>query len=344
MPASPRLSSTVQPKFKEIFAVQRKFLITFGILLLVALTFGVVSAQTEATTEPAAFPVTITHSQGTIEIPAPPERVIVLGLGDIDTAYGLGYTPVAILSNSYSDDGTTPWLDGTFDADATVLLPSDTVNFEQITELDPDLILAGGFWGIGDAYENLSQIAPTTSWLTTNYGDSWQEQTLGAGRALDDEAGAQALVDETQAQIAAILTDYPELQGKTFSLSYLWSTDGIATIYSPDDFAVQFFNELGFQLTPGLVELEAAEGAAQGALSLETLNLIDADLMILAFDSPEVKAAYEANPLFQQLDAVKEGRYIEVDLTTITQLRTPSVLGIRWVLDQLRPSFEALSA
>jgi iron complex transport system substrate-binding protein len=312
-------------------------------LLFAVLTFGVVSAQ-DATPEVSSFPVTITHSQGTIEIPAPPERIIALGLGDIDTAYGLGYTPVAILSNPYSEDGTTPWLEGTFDPEVTTLLPIDTINFEQITELDPDLILAGGYWGIGEAYANLSQIAPTTSWLTTNYGDTWQEQALGAGRALGDQAGAQALVDETEAQIAAIQTDYPELQGKTFSLSYLWSTDGIATIYSPNDFAVQFFNELGFQLTPGLVELEAQEGAAQGALSLETLNLIDADLMILAFDSPEVKAAYEANPLFQQLEAVKSGRYIEVDLTTITQLRTPSVLGIRWVLDQLRPSFEELSA
>jgi iron complex transport system substrate-binding protein len=324
--------------------VQRKFLIILCILAFAALSVGAVSAQSEATAEPAAFPVTITHSQGTIEIPALPERVIALGLGDIDTAYGLGYTPVAILGNPYSEDGTTPWLDGWFDPEATTLLPTDTVNFEQVTELQPDLILAGGYWGIGEAYANLSQIAPTTSWLTTNYGDTWQEQALGAGRALGDEAGAQALVDETEAQIVAIQTDYPELQGKTFSLSYLWSTDGIATIYSPDDFAVQFFNELGFELTPGLVALEEAEGAAQGALSLETLNLIDADLMILAFDSEEVKAAYEANPLFQQLEAVKEGRYIEVDLTTITQLRTPSVLGIRWVLDLLRPSFESLSA
>lgn len=323
--------------------MDRKLLLTFC-MFVAALSIGVVSAQDATPPEASAFPVAITHSQGTIEIPAPPERVIALGLGDIDTAYGLGFTPVAILANPYNADGTTPWLDGTFDTDATTLLPVDTLNFEQITALNPDLILGGGYWGIDEAYPSLAQIAPTTAWLTTNYGDSWQAQTLGAGRALGNEAGAQALVAETEAQIAAIRTDYPELQGMTFSLSYLWSNDGIATIYSPNDFAVQFFNELGFELTPGLVELEAQEGAAQGALSLETLNLIDADLMIVAFGSPELKAAYEANPIFGGLDAVKTGRYIEVDLTTVTQLRTPSVLGIRWVLDGLRPSFKALAS
>lgn len=321
------------------------------LLLAFSLALAVTSVQAQdATPEPTVeaaaqvtFPLTLTHSLGTIEIPAPPERIVALGLGDIDTAYGLGYTPVAIAANPYAEDGLYPWLSEIVDQEQTTILPSGDFSFETLVALQPDVILAGGYYDTNTLYPSLSEIAPTTAWLAGNYADSWQEQTLNAGQALGKPVEAQALVDETEASIEAIRTDYPTLEGKSFSLSYLYDTNGIASIYSQDDFAVQFMQSLGFVLTPGLADLATREGNAQAALSLETLQLIDADLVILAFGSPEIQAAYEANPLYQQLGAVQAGRVIVVDLNTVTQLRTPSVLGIPWVLDELRPGFETLA-
>ncbi len=313
------------------------------LVTLVSLSVMPLAAQ-EATETPEApvFPLSITHSLGTIEIPAAPERIIALGSTDIDVAYAVGINPIAIYANPYEEDGISPWLDDYFDAEETELITFDQLNFEQVVELQPDLIM-GSVYNIDTLYANLSQIAPTTAWITESYGDTWQEQAVAAGQALGKEAEAQELVDETESQIEAIQTEYPAIEGKTFSLSFLWDTAGIATIYSPDDFAVQFFQELGFELTPALAELEEEEGNSQGALSLETLHLIDADLVVLAFASPEIQTAYEENPLYQQLQAVKDGRVVVVDLTTIALLRTPSVLGIQWVLENLKPSFELLT-
>lgn len=323
----------------------KMLLLTFSL----ALAVSGVQAQ-DATPDPTAgatpevtFPLTLTHSLGTIEIPAPPERIVALGPSDMDTAYGLGYVPVGISTYAYAEDGITPWLRDYTDPEVTALLPYGDFSFETLVALQPDVILAGGLYNIGELYPSLAEIAPTTAWISGNYEDSWQEQTLNAGQALGKPVEAQALVDETEAAIEAVRSDYAALEGKTFSLSYLYDTNGIASIYSQDDFAVQFMQSLGFVLTPRLTELGTREGNAQAALSLETLQLIDADLVVLAFGSPELQATYEANPLYQQLGAVQDGRVIVANLDVITQLRTPSVLGIPWVLEQLRPGFETLA-
>lgn len=291
----------------------------------------------------SVYPLTITHSLGTIELAEQPQRVVALGPSDIATVYGLGITPVAISADPYAADGVWRWLGDLYDAEQTELLAYNEPSFEQIVGLQPDVILANGLYNIADIYDSLSEIAPTTAPATTSLGDTWQEQTLLIGRVFGLEAEAQALVDETERRIAAVQENYPAVAGKTFSLSYLHSTDALGSIYSQNDYAVQFFQELGFVLTPPLAELAEREGGIQAALSLETLNMIDADLVVLAFGSPEVQAAYEANPIYQQLSAVQEGRVVVVDLSTVTQLRGPNVLGIRWVLEQLEPAFSALS-
>lgn len=293
-------------------------------------------------TDATAYPITLTHSMGTIEIPVQPENVVALGIADIATVYALGITPVAISASPYSPDGQWPWLDGLFDPEQTDLIPYGEPSFENIVALEPDLIL-GNIYTIADLYPSLSEIAPTLAPATTSIADSWQEQTIFIGRALGLASEAQAQVQETESQIVAVQDTYPATVGKTFSLSYLHTTDALGSIYSQDDFSVQFFQELGFVLTPALAELSEQQGGIQATLSLETLNLIEADFVVLAFGSPDVQAAYEANPLFQQLPAVQEGRMVVVDLNIVTQLRSPNVLGIRWALDQLRPALDSLT-
>ncbi len=300
-------------------------------------TDGSVDASTSVT-----FPLTITHNLGTIEIPARPERVIALGISDIANVYALGITPVAISSNPYAADGQWPWLEGQYDPEQTQLLPFTNPSFEEIVELQPDIILGVGLYNLADLYPNLSEIAPTLAGTNTSIAITWQEQTHLVSQALGLDVAAQAVIDETEQQIASVIADHPEIAGKTFSLSYLHSVDALGSINSSNDFAVQFFESLGFVVTPPLAELAKTQQGVQAALSLETLNMIDADLVVLAFGSPEIQASYEANPIYQQLKAVQEGRVVVVDLNVVTQLRSPNVLGIRWVLDQLEPSFAVL--
>ncbi|MDI2027477.1 hypothetical protein QFW96_02590 [Saccharopolyspora sp. TS4A08] len=66
-----------------------------------------------------------------------------------------------------------------------------------------------------------------------------------------------------------------------------------------------------------------------------------------AFSSCPNQAAqqgFEANPLVRRIPAVNHGAYVTPDMQTITQLRFPSVLGIPWALDKLRPGLEKAAA
>lgn len=298
----------------------------------------------EAASTEAVYPLTVTHNLGTIEIPAQPERIVALGIGDIATVYGLGLTPVAISSNPYAADGLWPWLEGVYDAAKTEIITYNEPSFEQIIALQPDIILANNLFTIANIYTSLAEIAPTTAPAATDAtGDTWQQLTLSIGHVLGLDAEAQAAVDETEARIAAVVANYPNLAGKTFSLSFLHAPGALNSINAPSDYAVQFFQSLGFVVTPALADLVAGQSGVQAALSLETLNLIDADLVVVAFGSPDVQAEYEANPLYQNLEAVKDGRLLVVDLNTVVQLRGPNVLGIRWVLDQIEPALAGLN-
>ena len=54
---------------------------------------------------------------------AAPQRVVALGVNDIDTAIALGFTPIAVNADPFTADGISPWLQGKIDPTKTVILP-----------------------------------------------------------------------------------------------------------------------------------------------------------------------------------------------------------------------------
>ncbi len=58
----------------------------------------------------------------------------------------------------------------------------------------------------------------------------------------------------------------------------------------------------------------------------------------MLYATNELQRQVENLDLFRNLRGVRDGRYIVIDLSTATALRTPSVLSIPWGLDQIKPS------
>ncbi|MGH3974591.1 MAG: hypothetical protein ACRDS9_14865, partial [Pseudonocardiaceae bacterium] len=83
---------------------------------------------------------------------------------------------------------------------------------------------------------------------------------------------------------------------------------------------------------------DIAPGNPGGDLSFENMSLLDADIVIMLYATAELQRQVEGLELFRNLGAVREGRYIVIDLSTTTALRTPTVLSIPWGLDQIKPS------
>ncbi|MDQ4011787.1 MAG: iron-siderophore ABC transporter substrate-binding protein [Actinomycetota bacterium] len=294
----------------------------------------------------SAFPVTIEHKFGSTTIPAPPKRVVTVG--DEDIAVALGITPVGIVRNTTYDSGVAPWLEDRIDLAKTTLIdvPAGAegegaagVNIEQVAALNPDLILAVNDFGLELDYPKLSQIAPTVGYATEWGAQSWQEQTMVDARALGLEERGRQVVAETEAAIRAVRDANPSLAGKTVTYSFAYEPGKIVTLKSDQDPSVKLLQELGMQLPTSVRQLpDIAPGNPGGDLSFENMSVLDADIVIMLYATNELQRQVEGLQLFRSLRGVRDDRYIVIDLPTASALRTPTVLSIRWGLEQIRPS------
>lgn len=308
------------------------------------------AAQAPASPSPgtsnAAFPVTIGHRFGSTTIPGPPKRLVTIG--DEDIAYALGVTPIGIIRDTQAPGGVPARLQGLVDLSKTTLLDvpqsaegegAPGVNIEQVAALKPDLILAVNDFGLEQDYPNLAKIAPTVGFKTVWGGQSWQEQTLVGAKALGLEERGRQEVAKTEAAIRAVRDANPGLVGKSMTFSYAYAPGQIVTLKSTQDPAVKLMEELGMQIPQSVRDLpDISPGNPGGALSFENISLLDADIVVMLYATDDLRKQVEALELFKKLRGVRDGRYFAMDLATTSALRTPTVLSIRWGLEQIRSS------
>jgi iron complex transport system substrate-binding protein len=286
----------------------------------------------------AGFPRRVETALGPVDIPRKPQRIVTLGR-EAEVMLAFGVTPVG-MPKSYYSEGVEPYLqDRIAGRDVTVLDMANGIPYEQVAALRPDLILAGTYYQIEGEQARLSQIAPVVTFRRGSYVDTWQEQAVLIGEAVGEEQRAAAVVAQLEARIADFATRHPAWRDRTFTMSFNYEAGKITTMVDPEDFAIRLINQLGLVLSPGLAGLRQA-GTEQPDLSYEVVSTLDADVMLMAYISPDVQAQLEALPVFANLPSVREGRYIPVDLITVSALRTPMVLGIEYALDQLVPPLE----
>ncbi|MGH3933071.1 MAG: hypothetical protein ACRDTF_24210, partial [Pseudonocardiaceae bacterium] len=73
-------------------------------------------------------------------------------------------------------------------------------------------------------------------------------------------------------------------------------------------------------------------------ISQENLSVLDADIMIVTYTTDDDRTFFESSQIFQQLNAVKNGKYIPLDLSVALALGFPSVLAIPYALDRAVPA------
>lgn len=305
------------------------------------------TAPAAAPAADAAFPVTIGHKFGSTEIAAAPSRVVALGFNDQDAILALGVQPVAV-RYWFGDEARQvwPWAEAALAgaAPAVLNMPFGELNVEAIAALQPDLIVGVSAGFTAEEYATLSQIAPTVaqSDAYVDFGVPWQEQTRVIGQALGRAERAEELVAATEARFAELRAQHPEFDGATAVIAAP-AADGQFYFSGPQHERQRVLSSLGFALPAELTEI--ADDAFYGTISGERLDLLDADVLIWTA-SPAERATIEANPVYQQLDAVREGRVIWLDTTGEGGLVGPalvfsSVLSLPTVFDELVPQLAA---
>jgi iron complex transport system substrate-binding protein len=305
----------------------------------------------EPTAEPiaeavdAAFPVTIEHRYGKVEISKAPERIAVVGLVEQDSVLALGSVPIATSEWFGGYEGSIwPWAQDELAAlggETPVGIANETggTNIELLASLKPDLIVAMYSGITEDEYKLLSQIAPTLAQPVgaNDYGVSWQEALAVLGTAMGKSELAAEITADIESRFAQIRADHPDWQGKSVLIAAPYN--GI-WVYGEQDPRSRLFKNMGFVLPSEIAEL-LPEGFG-GNISLERTDLLDNDLLIWLNIGSGGEPPYEAE-LYNQLKAHTEGREIFLDsfedaFGGAASFNTP--LSLPFLLDGLVPLIE----
>jgi iron complex transport system substrate-binding protein len=324
----------------SIFASRRRALLAGAVSLVL---LGACGTESSADDEPAtgdagaAFPVTIEHTYGETEIPEEPQRVVSLGYTEQDAILAFGVVPVAVrYAFGPEDDVFFPWADEAAGDAQPEIMPREEVDMEAVAALEPDLIMAVTAGLTEDEYETLSEIAPTVVEPEeyVAFGTPWQEQTLITGRALGQEERAEELVAEVEARFDEAREQYPQLAGRTFTLSGT-SYEGEYPFHASDDTRSRFFIDLGMTVPPQLDEI--AGGEFFGTVSREEARQLEADVIFFQSGSAEERAGIEGDPVLSAVPAVAEGRSLFIEGSDYDALQFASALSLPYLLDSFVP-------
>lgn len=243
-----------------------------------------------------------------VTVPANPQRIVTLGEVDLDVALALGIAPVGA-TDGRGQSNTPRYLKERITDATQPLGVLGNPSLETLLELQPDLILTGP--ASPEQLAILNAIAPTA--LSYNQGEPWKESTLRIGNILNREAEIQQLLERYDERVALSRERLSEHQGESISI-VRWNPKGPSYMLN-DSFGSIVTQDLGL-VRP---EHQRQEGFSHSLpLSLESLDMLDGDwlavgTLALTGDAVDAMRQAEATPMFQQMSAVKNGRYATVD-------------------------------
>ncbi|AHY45452.1 ABC-type Fe3+-hydroxamate transport system periplasmic component [Rubrobacter radiotolerans] len=284
---------------------------------------------------------TIEHKYGSTEIEGVPGRVVSVGYTDQDPILALGGTLVGVREwfGEY-EHAVWPWAEDELgDQTPETIAGIDSINFESVASVEPDLIVGISSGMTEQDYETLSEIAPTLPqsdrWV--DFGVPWQEQTRVIGRALGHEDRANGLISDLEGRFETTREEYPELEGATVSV--IGTGDGLFYFYTEEDRSTSFFTDLGFRLSEEAASL-SKEGQFAVEISEEQFSRVDSDVLVCFSATPQEEEELRANELFGRLSAVREDRVVylsDPEDANYGALSFNTILSTPYLLDNLVP-------
>lgn len=152
----------MKKKFLAIAAVSMIALVTLGAC---GNNNGTTDSSAKESSSKEATTITVTDSNGSIEVPKNPKKVVVFDNGSLDTidALGAGDTIIGAATKNLPD-----YLSSYKDVESAGGIKEP--DLEKINELQPELIIISGRQQ--DFQEKLSKIAPTV-YLSVDAKDTW---------------------------------------------------------------------------------------------------------------------------------------------------------------------------
>lgn len=243
----------------------------------------------------ATFPVTIQAADGTVQIPARPERVISLSptATELLFAVGAGDQVVAVDDQSDYPPGVP-----------TTELSGYEPNIEAIAGYEPDLVVSDG-----SAIKSLKSLGiPVLVQPAAGTLDDTYAQIEEIGVATGHQSEAADLVDDIRSRIAAIVESAPRFAEP---LTYYHELDDTYFTVTSKTFIGEIYNLVGLR---NIADKADKAGTGYPQLSAEYIIEADPDFIFLA-DSQccnQTPERVAKRPGWNQITAVETGAVISV--------------------------------
>ncbi|MFC4713640.1 iron-hydroxamate ABC transporter substrate-binding protein [Planococcus dechangensis] len=282
-----------------------KKLLILSIALLIMLALAACGSTEETTeetggaegNETAEGTIEYESENGTVEVPADPQRVVALAYGGNVMALDVplvGIDAWAIDNPNYQDH-----LEGVEEVSEE--------NLEKIIELDPDLII--GYSTIQNI-DKLEQIAPT---VTFTYGQvDYLTQHVEIGKLLNKEQEAQTWVDDFKERAQAAGEEVKAEIGEDATVSVIENFDKQLYVFG-DNWGRGteiLYQEMGLKMPEKVEEMALNDGFY--ALSQEVLPEYMGDYVIFSKDS-EQDNSFQETDLYKNTPAVQNDQVFEED-------------------------------
>lgn len=301
-----------------------------------------------ATEEPTAqddvqYPIVIKHALGEAVIESKPERVVTIQWANHDVALALGVVPVGFSAANYGvqdDSGLLPWTAAKLKelnvSNPNIFQDTDGLDFEAISDANPDVILAAYSGITPEDYETLSQIAPVVAYQTKPWATTWREQVLFNAEGMGMKAEGEQLIKDTEALVKEQASKYPKLAGKKVAWVNFSSKDlSKLHLYTPADPRGAFLIELGMEYPESITNQITDPTSYSLQLSAENAEALnDADILI-GYGDESLYEAVKADPLLGKIPAIQRGSVVFIgNGTPLAASGNPNPLSIAYTIEE----------
>lgn len=301
-----------------------------------------VATETLNNTTDVTYPLVIKHAFGETIIEKKPERIATISWGNQDTPLALGIIPVGVSTGNYGvidGSGLLPWTLTKFnelgEVNPTLFDDLAGLDYESISDSNPDVILAAYSGITEEEYALLSEIAPVVAYPEKPWQTFWRDQIILDATGMGMKTEGENLVQDLEKLINEKITTYPELQGKKAAFFYFSPTDlGSFYVYLPDDPRAAYLTDLGMQFPNSVLSLTDASSSFAISISAENADLLDDVELIITYGSPSLIESLQSDSLLSTIPAIKNGAVAIIeDGTPLAASGTPSALSIPATID-----------
>lgn len=294
-------------------------------------------------TSSATYPITVEHAFGETVIEKEPENVVTISWGNQDTPLALGVVPAGVSKANYGktdENGLLPWTGEKYKElgveKPIVFDDVDGLDYEAISDANPDVILAAYSGITQEEYDLLNKIAPVVAYPTLAWQTYWRDQISINATAMGKKDDGDKLISDLDKLIAEKTDEYPSIKGKKVAFCYFSPTDlGKFYIYTSTDPRAAYLIDLGLVEADSVKKL--AEGSNSFAIEISSENidqLTDVDV-IVAYGNDELLKQLQADALLGTLPAIKNGAVALIeDGSALSASCTPSALSIPANIDE----------